>query len=142
MTVPAFFALTTPFDETLTIFELLDFHRIFSDGPLTVAFSVVFESIFNVFSFGKVILTFLTIILHIAVSPFIVAVIIAVPAFFALTFPFELTLAIRLLLDFQDTLFFFTLALTSNCTVFFPFSYIITLFLFKLILFLLFSILF
>ena len=48
--------------------------------------------------------TDLTVTLHSALTPFAVAVIVAVPFFFAVTFPFLSTLATELLEDLNDAL--------------------------------------
>ena len=118
--VPAFFAITRPYELTVAILLLLDFHFTFFEVPTIFNEypSPIFKVLFDLF-----ICKFFTVILHLYFLPPTLAVIVAVPFFFAVTFPFEFTVATFLLLEvhltFLDVPVIFSVYFSPTFSVFF-----------------------
>lgn len=91
--VPVLMPVTTPLLDTVAIFELEEVKVTLFEG-VALTFKAVFDFLRIVtLDFVTVRVGFFTIILHLAVRPFALMVIVADPAFFAVTLPVRFTVA-------------------------------------------------
>lgn len=96
--VPVLIPVTTPLLDTVAILELEEVKVTLFEG-VALTFKAVFDFLrIVILDFDIVRVGFFTIILHLAVRPFALMVMMAEPAFFAVTLPVRLTVAILELL--------------------------------------------
>ena len=129
VTVPAFFAVTTPFS-TVAISSLLDVQITVLDAGVVVAVKIKLSSTTNSFLSASSLISvagisdfFVTVTVHVSVAlptpflPAVVAVIVVSPSAIAVMLPFSSTVATFLSLDSQVTVMSFGCVVTANFAV-------------------------